>query len=72
MSDGEGASGRTGALVGGSGLALVLCCIAAPAIFGVAFGATVGNALDIGAVVLVAVGVAIALHRRRTAKGKRC
>jgi hypothetical protein len=50
---------------------LALCCIAAPAIFGAAVGATIGNALDIGAAVLVVVAVAVVLHRRR-AKGKRC
>lgn len=72
MSGNKRMSERSGALIGAGGLALAVCCIAAPAIFGVAVGATIGNALDIGAAVLVAVGVALVLHRRRSAKGKRC
>jgi hypothetical protein len=69
---GGAAGGRMGALIGAGGLALAVCCIAAPAILGVAIGATLGSVLDIGAAVLVAVAVAFVLHRRRAAKGRRC
>ena len=72
MNDGERVSGRSGALIGAAGLVLAMCCVAAPVLFGVAVGATLGGALDIAAAVLVAVGVAIVVHRRRAAKGKRC
>ena len=72
MSDEAAKPARTGALIGIGGLALAMCCIAAPAILEMAIGATIGNALDASAAVLVAIGVAIVLHRRRTAKGKRC
>jgi Ca2+/H+ antiporter len=72
MTAGEEATGRRGALVGASGLALAVCCVAAPAILGVAIGATLGMALDVGAAALVAVGIALFVHHRRTAKGKRC
>lgn len=63
---------RTGMLISAGGLALVACCIAGPAIFGLAFGAALGGALDAGAATLVAVGIAVMLHRRRVAKGKQC
>jgi hypothetical protein len=63
---------RTGALLSAGGVALAACCIVAPAIFGLAIGATLGGILDIGAAVLVGIGVALVLHRRRVAKGNRC
>jgi hypothetical protein len=72
VSDRERVSERSGVLIGVGGLALAVCCIAVPVLFGVVLGAAIGNALDIGAAVLIAVGVAIVLHRRRAAKGKRC
>jgi hypothetical protein len=64
-------SERTGVLIGAGGLALAVCCIAGPAILGVAIGATLGSALDIAAALLVGVGVAVVLHRRRRTRGKR-
>lgn len=62
MTDGR-TSRRNGVLVGAGGLFLALCCVAVPAIFGVAIGAAVGGVLDAIAAVLVAVGVALVLHR---------
>jgi hypothetical protein len=59
-------------LIGAGGLALAACCIAGPAIFGLAVGAALGGVMDAGAAILVAVGVAVVLRRRRVAKGKRC
>lgn len=50
----------------------MVCCIVAPAILGLAIGAALGGAVDAVAAILVAVGMAIVLHRRRLAKGKRC
>lgn len=71
MSKGR-ASGRSGALVGASGLFLASCCLVAPVIFGVAIGTTIGGLLDAIAAILVAMGVALMLHRRRASKGQRC
>jgi Flp pilus assembly protein TadB len=72
MSGERSAAERSGVLIGGGGLFMAICCIAAPAILGVAIGTTVGYGLDIGAVVLIVLGVAIVVHRRRAAQGKRC
>lgn len=63
---------RTGLLIGAGGVALAICCVALPVIFGIAIGAAIGKALDIAAAVLIAVGLAIVVHRRRVARGKRC
>jgi hypothetical protein len=71
VSNGQ-ASGRSGVLVGAGGLFLALCCLAVPVIFGVAIGTAIGGLLDVIAVVLVAVGVALVLHRRRVSKDQRC
>lgn len=72
MNDEASRPSRTGMLIGAGGLALMACCIVGPAIFGLAIGAALGGALDAGAAILLAVGVAVVLHRRRIAKGKRC
>ena len=69
---GEGAPRPGGALLGAGGLLLALCCIALPAVFGVAIGAALGGALDAIAAVLIAVAVALVVHRRRAARGRRC
>jgi hypothetical protein len=63
---------RGGVLLGAGGLALAVCCIAAPVVLGVAVGATLGSVLDAAAVVLVAAGVAVVLRRRRKAKNACC
>jgi hypothetical protein len=72
MIGGERGTERRGILIGGSGLFLAICCIAAPAILGVAIGATIGHAFDIGAAVLAVSGIAIVVHRRRAARGEGC
>jgi hypothetical protein len=72
MSGGKPGTDRSGVLIGGTGLFLAVCCIAAPALIGVAIGTTLGSALDIGAAVLVLIGIAIVIHRRRAGQGKRC
>jgi hypothetical protein len=69
---GEGAPGRGGALLGAGGLLLALCCVALPAIFGVAIGAALGGVLDALAVVVVAVAIAVVVRRRRAAGSRRC
>lgn len=67
----EKAPGRGGPLIG-AGFLLALCCIAGPAILGLAIGATLGIALDAGAAVLIAVGAALVVRRRRAAKQGCC
>jgi hypothetical protein len=62
---------RRGLLLGAGGLALAICCLVAPVLFGIAIGATFGSVLD-AAAVLVAAGVAVVLHRRRRAKRACC
>jgi proteasome assembly chaperone (PAC2) family protein len=68
----EGRPGRGGAVLGAGGLLLALCCIALPAVFGVAIGAALGGVLDAIAAVVIAVAVAVVVHRRRAARGHRC
>ena len=52
-------------LIGAGGLALAVLH-RGTAILGVAIGATLGSMLDIGAALLVGIGVAVVLHCRRT------
>jgi len=66
------APGRSGVLIGASGLFLALCCVALPVVFGIAIGAAVGGVLDATAAVLVAVGIVLVLRRRRAGKCQRC
>jgi len=72
VSRSSGGISRSGILLGAGGLALAVCCVAGPILFGIAIGATFGSVLDAAAAVLVAAGVAVVLHRRRRAKSACC
>jgi hypothetical protein len=63
---------RAGILLGAGGLALGVCCLAVPVVFGIAIGAALGRWLDAAAALIVAAGVAVVLHHRRRAKKACC
>ena len=69
MSAPEGTGrGNDGLLVGGA-LVMVICCAVLPAVIGAAAGSAVGGWLGIACAVLLATGVGLLLHRRRSKGG---
>jgi hypothetical protein len=69
---GEEAASRKGALLGAGGVLLAVCCIALPALFGVAIGTALGGVLDGIAAILIVAAIAVVVHRRRISEGRRC
>ncbi len=60
--------GKGGAAMAGAGFLMVLCCAAGPAVIGAVAGGVIGGWLGIGAAVVVAAGIGVALQRRRRTK----
>src|SRR5262249_14105930 len=58
--------------VAGVGALAVLCCAAVPAVLGAATGAAIGGVPGVIAAAVFALIVALALYRRRAARGSRC
>lgn len=54
-----------GLLAGATGLLMVACCLAGPAVIGAAAGASIGGLLGVGTAVVVAITVSIVLAMRR-------
>jgi len=63
---------RSGRSVGVAGLLMALCCLAGPAILGVAAGAALGNVLGIAAAIVIALAVVLVVRRWRAGSDKAC
>jgi hypothetical protein len=59
-------SRRTDGAFAGAALLMVLCCAVGPAVLGATVGGMVGGWFGIACAVLVAAGVGLLLHRRRS------
>lgn len=68
---GKAEKAGSGILIGGA-LLMVLCCAVLPAGIGAAAGSAIGGWIGIVCAVILAGGVALALHRRNRRRGGPC
>jgi hypothetical protein len=66
------ARGAGGPLSAAVGIAMVVCCLAVPAVIGAAAGGAIGGWLGIAAAVAVALAVGGALTWRARSRGRAC